>query len=189
MAMKNILWIGFFRDKARLWPVLVGLAILLCGCQAKESPLSPAAATFKKEVKSCLDSLTSPLVDPVFKKNVAGIAATLAKIEPQAVKLCRMCPFQIGVLDQNGQTLAVHPPTGRSNNFSSYELVIKAIKSKKSQHQRLFLQDGSALYLICAPLIREDRVIGLVAIAISSDEAEKRWGLTAKEFLALDFHK
>lgn len=188
LAMKNSLWSRFFGDKAHLWPVLVGVVILLFGCQASEAPLSPAAATFKKEVKSCLASLTAPLVDPVFKKDVAVIATTLEKVEPQAVKLCRMCPFQIGVLDQNGQTLAVHPPTGRSNNFSNYELVIKAINTKKIQHQRLFLQDGSALYLICAPILREDKVIGLVAIAISSDEAEKRWGLTAKEFLALNFN-
>jgi len=186
--MESILRSRFFGDKAILWPILVGAVILLCGCQASEAPLSPAAATFKKEVKSCLASLVVPLVDPVFKKDVGEIKSTLEKVEPQAVKLCRMCPFQIGVLNQTGETLAVHPPTGRSNNFSSYELVIKAINSKKIQHQRFFLQDGSALYIICAPLIRDDKVIGLAAIAISSDEAEKRWGLTAKEFLALDFN-
>jgi hypothetical protein len=66
--------------------------------------------------------------------------------------------------------------------------VIKAIKSKKIQQQRFFLQDGSVLYLVCAPLIREDTLIGLVAIAISSVEAEKKWGLQEKEFLAIDFN-
>ena len=64
----------------------------------------------------------------------------------------------------------------------------KAINSKKIQQQRLFLPDGSKLYLVCAPLIREDTLIGLVAIAISSEDAEKRWDLKEKEFLALDFN-
>ena len=64
----------------------------------------------------------------------------------------------------------------------------KAISSKKIQQQGLFLPDGSKLYLVCAPLIRKDTLIGLVAIAISSEDAEKRWNLKEKEFLALDFN-
>lgn len=186
--MRNSLGSKLFGYKAYLWPVLAGAAILLCGCQAKEAPRSPAAATFKKEVKSCLDSLVAPLLEPVFRKDVGEIMATLDKAEPQAVKLCRMCPFQIGVLNQYGETITVHPPTGKSNDFSNYDMVIKVINTKKIQQQRFFLQNGSELYIIGAPLIREDKLIGLTAIAISADEAEKRWGLTAKEFLALDFN-
>ena len=186
--MTNILRSRFFGDKVHLWPVLVGAVILLFGCQAKEPPLSPAAATFKNEVKHCLASIAAPLAEPVFKKDVTGIAAALEKVEPQAVKLCRSCPFSIGVLNQYGETLAVHPPRDTGANFSNYDLVTKAINSKKIQQQRFFLQNGSELYIICAPILREDKVIGLTAIAINSEEAEKRWGLTEKEFLALDFN-
>jgi hypothetical protein len=42
--------------------------------------------------------------------------------------------------------------------------------------------------MICVPILRENVVIGLIAIAINSEEAEKRWGLTEKEFLAIDFN-
>ena len=73
-------------------------------------------------------------------------------------------------------------------DFSNYELVKKAISSKKIQQQGFFLPDGSKLYLVCAPLVRENRLIGLVAIAISSKDAEQRWGLTEKEFLALELN-
>jgi hypothetical protein len=116
--------------------------------------------------------------------------AALEKVESPAVKLCRLCPFEIGVLDQSGETLAVYPVKGdgKAKNFSSYELVIKAISSKKIQQQRLFLQNGSQLYLVCAPLLREATVIGLVAIAINSEDAEKKWGLKEKEFMAVDFN-
>ena len=76
----------------------------------------------------------------------------------------------------------------KAKDFSSYDVVIKAINSKKIQQQRLFLQDGAKLYLVCAPLIREDTLIGLVAIAISSTDAQQKWGLKEKEFLALDFN-
>jgi hypothetical protein len=176
------------RYKAYLWQALACLAILLCGCQAQEPPLSPGAATFKKEVKDCITGLAAPLVEPVYRKDVAAITATLEEVEPKTIKLCRMCPFRIAVMNQLGETLAVHPPKEKAGNFSSYELVIKAINSKQIQQQRFFLQDGSQLYIICTPLIRQDKVVGLLAIAINSEEAEKRWGLTGKEFLALNFN-
>jgi hypothetical protein len=189
--MRNLLRSSFFGDQGRLWPVLlVTAAILLFGCQAREAPLSPGAATFKSEIKNCLINLSATLLDPVAKQDLAGIKAALEKVESPAVKLCRLCPFEIGVTDPSGETLASYPDkgNGKGKNYSNYELVIKAIKSKEIQQQRFFLQDGSELYLVCAPLIREDKLIGLVAIAISSEDAAKRWNLTEKEFLAIDFN-
>jgi len=189
--MRNFFQSSFFGDQGRLWPVLLASAvILLFGCQAREAPLSPGAATFKQEIKSCLTNLSASLMEPVAKQDLAGIRTALEKAESPAIKLCRLCPFEIGVTDQSGETLAVYPVKGdgKGKNYSNYELVIKAIKSKKIQQQRFFLPDGSVLYLVCAPLIREDTLVGLVAIAISSVEAEKRWGLQEKEFLAIDFN-
>jgi adenine-specific DNA glycosylase len=189
--MRNFLRSSFFGDQGRLWPVLlVSAVILLFGCQAREAPLSPGAATFKQEIKSCLTNLSATLMEPVAKQDLAGIRAALEKAESPAVKLCRLCPFEIGVTDASGETLAAYPVKGdgKGKNYSQYDLVIKTINSKKIQQQRFFLPDGSELYLVCAPLIRQDKLIGLVAIAISSEEASKRWGLTEKEFLALDFN-
>jgi hypothetical protein len=189
--MKNILRSGLFGDKGHLWPVLlIGAVILLFGCQAREAPLSPGAANFKHEVKSCLNNLVVSLIEPVAKKDLPGIKAALEKAESPAVKLCRLCPFEIGVTDQSGETLATYPAKGdsKAKNYSGYDLVKKAINSKKIQQQQFFLPDGSKLYLVCGPLIRENTLIGLVAIAINSEEAKKKWDLKEKEFLALDFN-
>jgi hypothetical protein len=189
--MRNILRSGSFGDKGHLWPVLIiGAVILLFGCQAREAPLSPGAATFKQELKSCLNNLSASLMEPVAKKDLAGIKAAMEKAESPAVKLCRLCPFEIGVLSPSGETLASYPPKGddKPKNYSNYDLVIKAINSKKIQQQQLFLPDGAKLFLVCAPLIHEDTLIGLVAIAINSEEAKKKWDLKEKEFLALDFN-
>jgi hypothetical protein len=187
----RILWRrSFFGGQACLWQVLlVSTVILVFGCH-QEPPLNPQVATFKQEIKSCLDSIAITLMEPVAKKDVAEIKAALEKIESPAVKLCRMCPFEIGVLDPSGKILSSYPVKGdgKAKDYSSYDLVKKAISSKKIQQQGLFLPDGSKLYLVCAPLIRQDQLIGLVAIAISSADAEKRWNLTEKEFLALDFN-
>lgn len=189
--MRNLWWSGFSEGKGRLWAaLLLGAVILLGGCQAREAPLSPGAATFKQEVKKCLDNLTASLMTPVAKKDLPAITAALEKAESPAVKLCRLCPFEIGVLNPSGETLAVFPckGDGKTKNFSNYGLIIKAAKTKKIQQQRFFLQDGSQLYMVCAPLVSQETVIGLVAVAISSKDAEQRWDLKEKEFLALDFN-
>jgi hypothetical protein len=88
-----------------------------------------------------------------------------------------LCPFELGVLNPVGETLAQYPIKGdsKAKDFSGYELVKKAISSKKIQQQGLFLPDGSKLYLVCAPLVRQDVLIGLVAIAISSADAALMW--------------
>jgi hypothetical protein len=178
-------------DLVCLWPVLLLSAVILAfGCQAREAPLSPGAASFKQELKSCLTNLTATLMEPVAKRDLAGIRAAMEKAESPAVKLCRLCPFELGVTDASGETLAVYPVKGDGpgKDYSNYELVKRAISSKKIQQQRFFLPGGSELYLVCAPLIRQDKLVGLVAIAISAEEASKRWGLTEKEFLAIDFN-
>jgi hypothetical protein len=167
------------------WLLLVCAVLLLLACQSQ--PLSPAAS-FKKDVKGILNKLCTALVEPVFKGDVPGIETVLSELEPQLAKLCPRCPFQVGVLNQHGQILAVHHPTERTNNFSSYDLVIKVISSKQIQQQKFFLQNGPELYIICAPILRQDKVIGLMGIAISAEEAKSKWGLSEKEFMALNFN-
>jgi len=152
--------------------------------------LNPGIASFKQELKACLDGLGVTLMGPVARRDVAGVKAALEQVESPAVKLCRMCPFEIAVLDPSGKILSAYPVKGdgKAKDFSSYDLVKKAISSKRIQQQALFLPEGSKLYLVCGPLIRKDVLIGLVAIAISSADAEKRWNLTEEDFLALDFN-
>lgn len=175
----------------RLWFILPILLLgLNCGCQGKEPPLSPAAASFKQEIKECLGRLVQPLMEPVLQRDTAAINETLKKTEPEAIKLCRMCPFRMGVMDKDGGTLAVYPPQKDAHlDFHNYEVVKQALKNRKIAQQRLFLQDGSSLYVICVPLLKEKQVIGMLAIVLSSTEARNRWGLTEQEFLALDFNR
>jgi hypothetical protein len=173
------------------WVLLLILLLgLNYGCQTQEPPLSPAAANFKAEIKECIGRLAKPLIEPILNRDTAAINETLKKTEPEAIKLCRMCPFRIGVMNQKGDTLAVYPPKKDANlDFYSYEVVQQALKNRKISQQRLFLQDGSGIYVICVPLLKEDQVVGLIAIALSASEARNRWGLNEKEFLALDFNK
>jgi hypothetical protein len=179
-----------FRLGTYLGPALMCAALLLWGCQAKEAPLSPGAAAFKTEIKNCLVNLASNLTEPVARQDKAAIAAALRKVESPAVRLCSLCPFQVGVLNPAGEILSTYPSKGsdKAKNFSSYDLFIRARTTKKIQHQQFFLQDGTELYIICAPLIQKDKVLGLAAIAVSSADAKQRWDLTEKDFMAINFN-
>lgn len=175
----------------RLWVVLLILLLgFSYGCQTKEPPLSPAAARFKQEVKECIGSVTKPLIGPLSKRDAAGIHAALKKTEPENLKLCVRCPFRMGVMDVDGTSLALYPPRKNANlDFYKYEVVQQALKDRKIAQQRLYLQDGSSLYVICVPLLKDYQVMGILAIALSASEAKNKWGLTEEEFMAIDFNR
>lgn len=169
--------------------LLLLLLALLGGCQAKESPLSPAAVAFKKEIHDCLDRLCQGLVGSILKADVEALNETLKKVEPEALKLCRMCPFRIGVLDKNGETLTVYPyKVEAMGNFSSYEMVTQTLKNHQINQQRLYLQDGSQIYLICIPLLHDRNLVGIMVLSLSAKDAHDRWGLTEKEFMDINFN-
>ena len=179
-------------QRFRPWLALVSLlaAVAFLGCQSQESRLRPGAAEFKKEVQDCIAILKTALIEPLSKRDIPAINETLKKVEPEAIKLCRMCPFRIGVLNQEGYTLTVYPPKEDTiGNFSNYEVVIQALKNRRTATQRFFLQDGSQIYLICVPILQEDQVLGILALVVSAEEAKKRWDMTAPEFLAIDFNR
>ncbi len=174
----------------RGWPILLLLLLMvLGGCQASEPPLTPAAAAFKKEVQECLDRLCQGVVGAIVKGDVAALNETLKHIEPEALKLCRMCPFRIGILDKTGETVTVYPFKAEAMaNFSNYEAVVQTLKDRKVNQQRLFLQDGSQIYIICVPLLQGENLVGIMVLSLSAEDAKKKWGLSETDFLAINFN-
>ncbi len=106
-------------------------------------------------MQECLDRLCLGVATSIVKGDVAGINEILKRLEPEALKLCRQCPFRIGILDKNGETLTVFPYKEEAmGNFSSYGAVAQTLKDHKVNQQRLFLQNGGQVYVICARLCR-----------------------------------
>jgi hypothetical protein len=176
----------------RSWPVWVVLLFTVFGgCQAKKPPLSPAATAFKKEVRDCFQRIVPALVGPVVKKNLPAINQVLKNLEPETkIKLCIFCPFRIGVLDRSGDTLTIYPFKAEAlGNYSTYDVVMQTLKNHRINQQRFFLQGGSEIYVICAPILKGKSLVGIVAMSLGVGDAQKHWGLTEKEFLALDFNK
>ena len=150
--------------------------------------MSPGAASFKHEAQDCIQRLKASLAGVVARQDPAAINMALAKAEP-GIKLCRMCPFQIGVLDQHADILARYPEKKEGTlNLSGYGLFDQVLKSRRISQQRFFLQDGSEIYIIAFPLLHEGQMVGMLGLSLDAAEALHRWGLTEKEFLALDFN-
>lgn len=188
MNHQRFLWHNGAMARLGIFSILFLFALV--GCTAQEPPLSPGAAAFKKEVKDYLDRLSGPLVEPILQRNVKAINATLQKIEPEAVKLCRMCPFTMGVIDGNGNTLTVYPYKKETKgDFSQYQVVAQTLIDRKIGQQRFFLQDNSEVYLICAPIMRGEEFIGILVLSLSAEEAQRRWGIKEKEFLSIAFNR
>jgi len=128
--------------RLRVVPLILLLG-LIYGCQAKEPPLSPAAAAFKQEINECIAKLVKPLIEPVLKRDSAAINETLKKIEPEAIKLCRMCPFRMGVMNINGDTLAVYPPQKNAHlDFHNMRWCSRPLRPGKSRISGCFSKTG-----------------------------------------------
>lgn len=187
--MRDHFFAGRFRPIKGGLALLLLLLLVLGGCQDKEPPLSPEATAFKKEVQDCLDRLCQGLVGSILKGDVDALNETLKKVEPEAIKLCRMCPFRIGILNKNGETLTVYPFKAEAmGNYANYEGVTQTLKNRQINQQRLYLQDGSQIYLIFLPLLHDKDLVGIMVLSLSAKDAHDRWALTEKEFLEINFN-
>ena len=70
--MRNQHFAGKIRPLRGRPILLMLLLLILGGCQAGQPPLSPAAASFKKEVQDCLDRLCHGLVEQIQKRDIGG---------------------------------------------------------------------------------------------------------------------
>lgn len=176
--------------KIRRWAaVLIFLSVVLSACQSRQAPLSPAAASFKKEMREELAKLTPALTGTVSQGDVAAINAVLEKLSAEAIHAGRPWTFRIGILDRNGVGLAAFPLQNHPHkDFSSYDGFAKVFKDHQTVTERFYMQDGAQIYVIAAPLLRQDQVVGGLALVLSAADAQKKWGISEKEFMAIDFN-
>ena len=169
--------------------LLFALCLIFCGCRAKEPPLTPAAASFKKAVQEEIARLAPALLEPVAKKSTSQINITLQKIFSDPQNEGPLWPYKIVVTDQDGVSLGKYPvEKGFSMDFSNYSVVQKCLKDCKTSYGRLFSQGGQILYNLL-PILKGEEVKGILALGLDGAEVNKKWGLSEQEFLALEFDR
>jgi hypothetical protein len=170
---------------------LIGLIVAVAsGCNQGKPPRSPAAVQFKKEVQDAFERFVPPLVGPVSKGDKAGVLLILEQRFDESVRAGYPLDCIISILDRKGVTMASQPPmTAGKMNYSHYEAVKEAYKKKRIIHLVNYLQDGSRLYTIAAPLLKNGKAIGLLSLSYDSQELYRKYRMTDQDFLAIDFHR
>jgi hypothetical protein len=170
---------------------LVLLAAVFSGCALPEFGQSEAVLSFKKEVKETRDALVPSLIDAVANRDPRAVRLILDKQCALAREKGRPFACGITVLDLHGITLASATPveTMRRLNYSRYEVVMQALKDKKIVTAKLYLQDGSALYVVGIPLARSGKAQGLLVLTFDAGELKNRVGITEQEFLQVDLNR
>ena len=157
----------------------------------REASAKQTASAFTEEVKNAIKTLSRLLLDPVSKNNIADIQTTIDKTGSDAEKQGRPIRFGIGVLDRKGVVVAGRYVVGtfERDDFSRYQFVGKAFKQKRIIQDRLYFQDHSELWIVCAPLIEQKDIVGAIVLGFNPAEVERDYGLNTKQFLALDLNK
>jgi len=170
---------------------LVLLAALSSGCTLPESGQSDAVLSFKKEVKETADVLVPSLTEAVANRDPSAVMLILDKQCALARENGRPFTCGITVLDLNGITFASVTPSEmiRRLNYSRYEVVMQTLEGNKIVTAKLYLQDGTNLYVVGIPLARDGKAQGLLVLTFDARELKNRVGITEKEFLKVDLNR
>jgi C4-dicarboxylate-specific signal transduction histidine kinase len=170
--------------------LLLFTALAVAGCGSTTPPLSPEGKAFKKEVSNTLHRMQQTLPPLVAKGDIAAINQALQGFSETTAGLCIDCPYRTAVLNKEGILLTTYP---RNNivggNFSSYKTISEALQNERIAQSQAYLADGTKIYFISAPLIFHNKVAGVAVLALSPADLEKKWNVTEKEFLAIDFNR
>jgi hypothetical protein len=176
--------------------VYLGIGVILLaalafgpGCQEAKPPPSPKAAVFIKEVQAAISRIAPPLAGPVAREDRKAVQKALVKAFSVCADACEGMFYNVFILDQNGVLTAVYPPAEvKYLQFSNYTAVQKAFAEKKPNQTILYQPDGTPTYIICVPLIENDKVAGILALGFEGNQVLDKRGVGEKEFLSLEFH-
>ncbi len=175
------------------WSLLcIPLVFLLYFLACKPAPApSSAAVSFKKEVRDHIEKLSPLFADSLHKGDLRAVESVLTQACIEAEERGKPFSCGIAVLDKNGVSITSTSPRkpSRGIDYSHYESITRSLREKRIVHTRLFLQDGTRIFAVSAPLMKEGRLVGLLVLGYFSTEVQRNWGLTEEEFLEIDFNR
>jgi hypothetical protein len=182
--------VGYFRIMHPVLALLMLTLVLgLAGCTAKQPPLSPQAAVFKQDVRDILSRLAPRLVGPLSNNDAEAAKQAILSQYPDAGLEKPEFPFWLGVMSKDGILLTALPPVQAIGaDFIKYKLVQETLNKKRIGKNRLYSPNGAPIYIVLAPVMAQDNLVGLVGLRLSAAQALKKWGLTEQEFQRMDLN-
>jgi hypothetical protein len=187
MQNVEVCWVRVMRPALAL--LSLTLALGLAGCTAKQPPLSPQATVFKQDVRGILSRLAPRLVGPLSNNDAEAAKREILSQYPNAGLDKPDFPFWLGVMSKDGILLTALPPVQAIGaDFIKYKLVQETLNKKRIGKNRLYSPNGAPIYIVLAPVMDQDNLVGLVGLRLSAAQALKKWGLTEQEFQQMDLN-
>lgn len=179
------------RKAGRLTRLYIAFVFFLSlpACKPPPAP-SSAAVAFKKEVRDNIEKLSPFFAEALPKGNGKAVEAALTRACVAAEEQGMPFSCSIATLDKNGISVTSISPRKLSQgvDYSHYKSITKSLREKRIVHARLFLQDGTRIFAVSSPLMKDGRLVGLLVLGYFSTEVRRNWGLTEEEFLEIDFN-
>jgi len=191
--------------KASRWILLAGLAVLalvMAGLYygfPGPARLDQAAASFKREVLRLINTnrrelgrLAAASDRQAARQRIAALVAAGKREQAPSV-------YGLALMDAGGTILAVEAPGGdpllksyiamlQANRVRIPKVVSDALRQGRITSARLYMQDGSQLWVVCSPLRRGRKIVGALLVGFSGQRCRIRRGLTGEQFEAIDFN-
>lgn len=193
-----VIW-GLFTHKTWLWGVLFCVVLMgfYPGCTS-DPPLSQSAMTFREETLESFEHLTLKLAPVLERDSLFGVAGEAIKDYLLNQYANDRYVLGLGVLDPSGEYLvgyrigdtapgSIDKSGYEDMSFASFKGVDQVVSSRKIVQVPLYFQEQSVL-VVGAPLVREDRLLGIMCLSFDTEKFEKEWGINEQEFLKIDFN-
>ena len=192
--------IGITRvHKSWLWCLLTATLFLnsYSAC-APEPPLSQSALDFRVRTLRDFEQLTLMLGPAWNSENSFATAGGVIRDFLLDLHGKGRHVLGLGVLDPSGKYLVGYriddtaPGSIRKSgyedmSFASFKGVDEVVSSRKIVQVPLYFMEQKVL-VIGAPLIKEDRLLGIMCLSFDTEKFEKEYGINEQEFLKIDFN-
>jgi hypothetical protein len=159
--------------------LVLGLAVMLAGCQSQGPSLGKAAE---------MNKLIAALTEPAAQENWQAVQPILQAAYEEMQKKGKVVPAALLVMDKNGIAQDRFPPKNVGKmDFMSYEPA-KTVYQNKKKAQAMFYLGGAKIFVLIAPILQGDQVAGALVMGFP-DEELKRWQVSEKDFLSIDFNQ
>ncbi len=174
---------------------LLGVAVVLAGCQLWESPGKKSGAKLKREITQTLDKFSAPLAGPLAQGDNQAVSRVLEQQFAEARQEGKTWLSAVGCLDRDGKVVARIPvaaPPGEGvigQDYQDYQSVSQSFKEQRTLQARLFDPNGTKYYVVQKPLVKQGKVQGLLFLRLEASTVEQEWGMSEKQFLSMDLGK
>lgn len=168
--------------------VLLFLAALTAGCHSDKPALGKAALSLQDGLQAKLNVYSAALAESMSKGKTKRVKAALEKLLPETAGPANIPKFSVAVLDNNGATVTAMARTELSaiQSYGHYQAVSRVMQKRKTIQSSLYLQGGEKVFIVCAPLLHREKLVGILILGIDDDTIHEA-GVTDAEFMSLTF--